>query len=162
MAVTYTLYLTVSVSSWLLVNSTFAVLSELVASTPEGSNIASELSLVLQLGNLAAFAFVALRSRLRVPYGVSIPLLLAVAVATSLGLALLWDVDLLGVSMPLLFCMALAGGVGASSVVVLLPWASHLPSLTSAVTTGMGTRCPRARARAAVARMLTAWAISCV
>jgi hypothetical protein len=146
----YVIHFTVGLSSWLLVNSLFGALSILVDSTPEANNIAAYLSLVLQLGNLVAFVIAAIRTRIHVAYSLLIPSIIVVAIGCSLGLAFGWQdtVEILGdqYSVVLLCMTFVAGAVGASSVVVYLPWASHNPVLTSAVATGMGMLCGDHRA----------------
>ena len=119
--------------SWLAINGIFAELSFLVQTAPESWNLASGLSLTIQLGNILPFIYVVLGQvcNLKVRENYVIYFILAVGCVSSVLLAFLWDrtLEIGGQSHSFylfLFTLTLAA-VDCTSSVTYFPFLAKFP-----------------------------------
>ena len=135
----FCLYLAVGLTSWLLTNSLFIQVPNFANVLPEGYEIASMMSVVIQISNLFALIYVACYKYAHLKDWIWVTIIQLLAIATAFGIAFGWDVVWGNYSVVLLFLAALSGFVGCMSVVVFYPFAAKSsPFLTSAISLGMG------------------------
>eukprot|EP01095_Lingulamoeba_sp_RSL-Kostka_P010886 TRINITY_DN39_c0_g6_i1.p1 TRINITY_DN39_c0_g6~~TRINITY_DN39_c0_g6_i1.p1 ORF type:complete len:479 (+),score=88.21 TRINITY_DN39_c0_g6_i1:40-1476(+) len=135
----YLVFFLFGVSSWLLVNSLFVEMGELINITPEGTKIASLLSLIIQFGNIGAFILILLLEKKWLHQEISILIIIIIAIGSSVicyGTEITFGTNYSIV----LYIGCFGGGLGgAMSVVSYFAFASMFDySTTSAVATGMG------------------------
>mmetsp|Transcript_6495 Transcript_6495/g.16402 ORF Transcript_6495/g.16402 Transcript_6495/m.16402 type:complete len:410 (-) Transcript_6495:89-1318(-) len=141
--VQFGLFLLLGVPSWLLVNALFLQAPYFIDNTPEGASMSAILSILVQVGNIPSFLFVAWNGG-RFSYASAIIATISIAVTSAVLLALFWNVTVSvyghEFSLVVYILTVLSGLVGSLSVILLFPFTSLYPQRhnTSAVSTGMG------------------------
>uniref|UniRef100_A0A7S2IXL7 Uncharacterized protein n=1 Tax=Zooxanthella nutricula TaxID=1333877 RepID=A0A7S2IXL7_9DINO len=103
------------VSGWWSCNCVFAESPFFVVRLPAAEKLGNQLSLMTQMGNIFLISYKLLETRLSLEPALVIHQMMAMAFASLVACAFLWDQEAEGQSIPLLACMFMAGGVGCLS-----------------------------------------------
>lgn len=138
----WVIFISIGATPWMLANGLFTQLPILIKVVPEGNKIASQLSLVIQIANVAPLLFM-FYTRIRNPKNSTwVFCIVLSSFFASLCLAFFWNHTLhwgIERSIPLILLGFVVGGIGCLSSVVLWPFAAEFDiRLVSALSTGMG------------------------
>jgi hypothetical protein len=138
-------FVILGIPTWALVDGTWASLSQLVNTVPEGYEISSYLILSLTIGNLVPLMLgLSLRDNSVATTKQVIGGILIIGLATGLMMSLFWKYtvgiyDHRQFSLPLCLLFFVVGACSSASNVTHFTFVSHYPAVnTSALATGMG------------------------
>lgn len=116
----YVLTVVFGMASWITINGIFSVLPLMIHQVPEGWQIASALSLAIQVGNIGPLIYRLMRQDLKwIPFVVYI--ILAISIGSMLLLALFWSATLT------------IGGYKCSFALILFSFTAALSDCTSSL-----------------------------
>lgn len=136
----YILFALLGLPTWVLVDGTWAVLSQLAQTLPEGYNISSYLILCLTLGNLVPLV-VGYNMNQSSPAVLimAIRIILSVGFITGLLMASTWYISVDSMSLPLFVLFFTVGACSSTSNVTHYVFVSQSKAYnTTALATGMG------------------------
>mmetsp|Transcript_9377 Transcript_9377/g.22506 ORF Transcript_9377/g.22506 Transcript_9377/m.22506 type:complete len:470 (-) Transcript_9377:128-1537(-) len=134
-----TLFTMFGMSAWWAGNAIFAELPLFVARLPEANSLGTQLSMMVQAGNIFSISFKLIEHHYG-PLNASLVVngMHQVSLLLLMLLAMFWDAELLGFSLPLMLLAVASGGMGCLSD--LTYWSlvmRHPPPCTKAVGVGM-------------------------